>query len=794
VGGGKGKKTYTTGYRYYASVHMVLCQGSVVVRKTYVGDKDIGLAGGDGWYWVDKYSLFGGEDAEGGVYGSLYIQTDGLNDDAHGHLESLVGGPAPRYRGVTSVFLYDLMLCAVNPYPKPWRFCVYRAPKVDGMSGYIDVISGKTVNPAAVIAECLLNEEWGLCVPPGDVDMQSFTSCASVLRSEGFGLAIRWDQNNTLEDFIGEICQIIDAQLMMDPVSGKYALKLIRQDYNAASLLELGPSDVLELSDFSRPDPKDLVNQVSIIFEDCNTGVQQSITEQNTAALLLNPAVNAVQLTYPGIPTQALARRVALRELAQYSTGLARCTITANRKAATLKMGDCFKLSWPDLGFEGMVMRVTNFQQGQSDDWRVRLECVQDIYALPDTVFDESEAQTGWKAPDSTPVNISRALVYELPYYLVSWLVTGDRDSSWSDLPEGFGFAAVNAVQPAGLATGYDVNIQDYSQNNAWTPNRRLAFCDYGYLAQGVDDLATELTLRVGSIYQVDVNEPALVDGEWMAVKSWNSATGRLAVGRGAMDTVPAAHSKDAVVWLPGMYDNVVNHDYVTGQSMTTILTTVTTTGQTPLGTSPSFSLAFRNRAGRPIPPANLRVDDVYRPTSLPPWAGTFRWDTRDRRDTTRLWDDRSGVFAPEEGTTYTVQIRERLFAASGWFTVSTTTGLTAPPLDLSGKYTPQARILEITAWSMLDSLESWQRGVITFSHTPHAPEALSMTEANPSASGRQQGDLFINPAGSANPGWYRTWRGSAFVLTQPANGERVTCNNKTYLYTDGWSEEEDND
>jgi hypothetical protein len=784
--GGKGDVEYTLGYRYYASIHMLLCEGAATIRKVFVGDKEVALLGYGERRSVDAPALFGGEDGEGGVQGGVAIFTNGMAADWRNYQYSLIGRPIPAYKGVTNVCLGGrFMLCAVNPYPKPWRFCVHRSPIVPSMSNVN--VTDKTVNPAAIIAECLINQDWGLGVETGDVDFAAFNAAASTLNGEGFGLAIRWDQQNSIEEFISEICQIIDAQLSMDPVSGKFALKLIRNDYNYDNLLSLGESDILELSDFSRPDPKDLINQVVVVFEDCDTGVQQSIAEQNTASLMLNPAVNSVQLNYPGIPTQALARKVALRELAQYSSGLARCTITANRKAATLKMGDCFKLSWPALGFDGLVMRVTNFQQGNPKDWRVRLECVQDIYGLPDTEFVEEE--TGWTGPDFTPVPLTQAVAYELPYYLISWLVTGDKDSAWADLPEGFGYGAIAAVQPMGMALSFQVYIQDYSYNNAWKPNRKLSFTEHSFLTDDIDDTATQFTVSGGYYYKIETSEPLLIDGEWMVVTAFNANTGLVTVGRGCMDSVPAPHSKDAIVWFIGMYNNVVNKEYINGQTMSAILSTVTPAGSTALASSPTYTCQMKNRAARPLAPANIRINGTYRPKTLTSWAANMQFSTRDRHDTARLLDDKQGAAIPDEGTSYTVQIREMLFSNSPWFSVSTTTGITESPFTLTGKYTPQAYSLEISAWAVLDGLESWQKSVVTLTHDALIPVAISMTIANPPTSGRSNGDLYVNPADAGtNPGWYKTWRNGAFVTTQPLTGQKVSVSGIIYEYDNGWS------
>ena len=397
------------------------------------------------------------------------------------------------------------------------------------------------------------------------------------MKAERFGLCARWDQKMSLEDFIGEICQIIDAQLTMDPASGKYSLKLIRPDYEAESLLVLGPSDIISLDDFTRPDPNELVNQVTIVYENWETGVEQSITESNAAALALNPEMNSVEMKYQAVPMQELARRIAFRELAQFSAWLATCTIQANRKAALLKMGDCFVLNWPKLGIESMVMRVTYMAQGSSTGWMVKISCVQDVDGVPDISFQE--VGSGWTPPSVEPAALDAVRLYELPYHLVSAFVTYDNDSAWADLPAGYGYLAIAASPPSAVTTGFKINTLD--AYGAWSVDRTLAFLERGGLAQRIDDVATTFSFSSESRATIGSNLPILVDDEWMLVKGGGSQS--LTVERGCMDTVPAAHELGVIIWFCGSYNNVLPKTYVSGQTASVKLQPTGAGGDMPL-------------------------------------------------------------------------------------------------------------------------------------------------------------------------------------------------------------------
>lgn len=772
MGRGGKNKSYTTGYEYYLSMHMVLCHGPAVVTKIIVGDKTAWNGSlEDGSLYIDKYNLFGGKTSEGGIRGNLDIVSGQATQGQNSFLKSALDAFVPAYRGVVSVILKNFMVAAVNPYPKPWRFQVRRLPQV--IPGDAS-INGYAANPAQIIAECLTNSEWGGGNYPADLDIDSFQKAAKTLQEEGFGLCARWDSQADIDSFIDNICEIIDAERSTSPITGQYTLKLIRDDYDPAALITLGPSDILSLTDFTRPDPSEIVNEVTVTYEDWETGEENSITETNTAALALNQSPNASTLEYHAIPTQSLARRVALRELAQLSSGRASCSLTVNRRAAALTKGDVFILNWPPLEIEAMIMRITNITVGSSTDWRVRLNCVQDIFALPKAEFTDRPG--GWTPPSWEPAAIDKYLIYELPYYLTAVFITGDNESAWSDLPEGFGYFAVCANQPGGATLGFNIVMQDAF--SVWTTDRSLSFTDYGLLTADIDDLATSFVIEPGTGFNPGLNEPLQVDDELMLLTAYNAATNQITVGRGAMDTVPAAHSAEAVVWANGLYNNAATQVYVTGQTVQTKLQPFASASEIALSACPTRNFTFRNRAARPIAPANIKINGLYRPKVLSAWASELSWARRDREDTVKIRTQTDGDFAPEAGTSYRVVIEEMVFPGSAWRQAANTGGLTGTALALAGLYTPQAYSLRLTLSAELNGLTSWQPNRISLVHEPWAPAVKNLITTSPPAS-PARGDMYVIGAGATGAwagraGQLAAWGGTAWLYWPPATGTTV--------------------
>ncbi|WP_311975719.1 hypothetical protein [Ralstonia mannitolilytica] len=67
-GGGKGSKSVTVGYRYYAGMHLALCHGPVdSLNRIVVGERTAwsGSLTSSGRIAINQPDLFGGDDREG---------------------------------------------------------------------------------------------------------------------------------------------------------------------------------------------------------------------------------------------------------------------------------------------------------------------------------------------------------------------------------------------------------------------------------------------------------------------------------------------------------------------------------------------------------------------------------------------------------------------------------------------------------------------------------------------------------------------------------------------------------
>lgn len=128
--GGSSKKQ-TVGYKYFFGLHMGIGRGPVdALHEIRVADKQAwyGRVTGNKTIKIDKPDLFGGEEKEGGVKGSLEVMMGEPTQEASTGLKAMLGSLLPGFRGMFTVF-YNGLVSVNNPYPKAWKFRLNRVLK-----------------------------------------------------------------------------------------------------------------------------------------------------------------------------------------------------------------------------------------------------------------------------------------------------------------------------------------------------------------------------------------------------------------------------------------------------------------------------------------------------------------------------------------------------------------------------------------------------------------------------------------------------------------------------------------
>ncbi|AXH68424.1 hypothetical protein [Vibrio phage R01] len=670
MGGGKGSKSQVTGYKYYGSMHLVLChRGIESIDRIRVGDKVISsevITRSNNLKLFDKWNTFGGDKREGGVVGF----TKFFFGDDDQYVSSVIDGlfeSGIAYRGVVSAVMPKMYFSANNPYIKPWSFRVRSFPDTPGLSRThvkISIADGvENMNPAHIIYACLVSrsDRWGLGLNyRDDIDVASFVSAARTMYDEKLGLGISWENNAGVDDFIQEILRHIDGALFVDQASGKLKLKLFRGDYTVSNLDTLDGSVIQDIEKFEYPQWGNITTQVTVSYVDAAEGKHKPVTVHNVAARDIQGRDVAAELKFPGINNKWLANRIASRELNQLSRRLVNGVLICNRKASKYAIGDVVIVDLPERELDKLVMRVIEKSYGSETDEKIRLTVVEDTFKTVDPLVTD-DSDSGWTSPDKAPEPVDYQKLTEATYWEVVSFV-GDSPIDWDTLGDNFGFVRTLAVSDVGF--GYDIYSTTGGSSGEFEDKSDGQFTNRGQLSAALPiNTSPETKVLVKNLQDKSIipnNVPVLIGNEWCWLKSFNQLTGEMTLLRGINDTVPAAHDVDTEVWV--CRDVGTSFDttkYLVGQTATVKLITKTPSGTLPLNRATNMAITLSNRAHRPYPPARLRINGSYLATSSGErlrveWVHRNRLMQSDKVPMSQA----DGSIASEPGVTYELTIK----------------------------------------------------------------------------------------------------------------------------------------
>lgn len=690
-GGGKGGGgSQTVGYRYRMGLHMVLCQGPVdavteirVGERTAWGDASRSMpdAGhGMGRISINQPDLFGGDGREGGIVGDIDVLPGDGAQARNDYLVSRLGAMIPAFRGVLSFVVRRALLSSNNPYIKPWAARVWRANAgwsqttpvlplygydawVLSVSEYPYPVVG--MDPAYIIAQCLTDTRWGMGYPPSSIG-SSFLSASSICKNEEIGLNLIWTRQQPIERFIEQVLDHIGGILYVHPRTGKFELKLLREDYDADRLPRIGPNEIERVERFERPQQDELPNEITVVYTDWDTGKEATLTVQNLAAIQLRGGVINQRRDYPGVSYQPLAARLAMRDLKRFGSPLARMTLTLAKDALEEipLPGDVLLLSYPRVGVQRMVIRVTGVDTGKATDAALRIEAVEDVFGMGGSQLAASVPRLD--DPPLLPAAPYLTLAVEAPYWELARRMSRADLAYLTDTDTYVGALAAAGGQGQlnwQLSTGSSASELQHRAVGDYAPLLRLTSA---LPASELDAAAVPFTAMSNPDRLAAGDYAYLLDAsgqiaEAVQVTAINPTSGTVSLARGMLDTTPLAHPANTLLIGVGEWTAADTTDRAPGESVFVAATPRTTsaTGSTMLAANGN-PLVLTGRQARPYPPGRIRLNGQREPAVV---AGdlTIEWAHRDRtQQTAYLVKQDEGDIGPEPGTTYVVTIKDR--------------------------------------------------------------------------------------------------------------------------------------
>jgi hypothetical protein len=541
-------------------------------------------------------------------------------------------------------------------------------------------------NPAHVIYEALTNVIWGMGSPSSLIDVDSFEDAGVALYNEPLGLSLIWIRQSTLQDFIQEVLDHIQAVLFVDPQTGLLTLKLIRGDYDVADLPTISPSTA-NLTNFGRKLWGDIVNEITVTWTNPDNEQDETVTVHDLASISTQGSIVPDSRNYYGVRYASLAQRLAARDLRSAGAPLATCEAEVDRSLWFLRPASVLLLDWPEYGVDGVVMRVTSIDYGKPGDPIIKLGLIEDVFGLDIGDYVDPPG-SAWEDTSAPPSALDQQEAITLPYYFAA---NGVSSIVGADYPEALAgvLGASSNEDVYAIELWAEVTLPDSSTE--WQSVATLNVLARGELDA---DLAAEtsstgvaFTNYIGTVLPSvpgfaiigaageDQNEIAMLTGTGYALT------------RGVLDTVPRAWPAGTPVWFvatDSLIEDPTTHSV--GEVVQYRLLTRTSQGLLSLYGAPPLSYTMSERPWLPSRPANVSIDavsfnDITTPVDMiGESVAPVTWSNRNRLNEDAVvlgWAD--STVTPETGQTTTI----RVLKTDGTTVVTTHSGLTGTTFDI---------------------------------------------------------------------------------------------------------------
>lgn len=340
--------------------------------------------------------------------GRHMTQTVAATADPWGDLYGAINvTDVPGYRGFASVFLYNILdnvngVLGADGHTL-YHWCVGDVPSVPQLSFEMQSLPGSwwgpaqgvpvnegditrdagDANPMDVLYDILAGTKGKLGINPLRIDTSTFITAAATLYSEGLGYSNTLDAGRNARDIVDEMMRYIDGTIYEDPRDGLIRVKLIRADYDPASLLTISPTTGgIEIKSFAAGGWTDIPNRMRVSFPDRSLDYNDNsgVTPDEANVLGQDGDVREIQIRFDMCRELATANALADRELAARCRPLIKCTAVVDRRYRLLVPGDVVILNWPEWQLSGAVMRVASVNRGSLEDGAVVLSLIQDYF------------------------------------------------------------------------------------------------------------------------------------------------------------------------------------------------------------------------------------------------------------------------------------------------------------------------------------------------------------------------------------------------------------------------------
>lgn len=586
-------------------------------------------------------------------------------------------------------------------------------------------------NPALIIYECMVDTDWGRGENPANLDVQSYRDAALTLQSERFGLSIRWNGQDEIENFISLILDHIKALHFRHPVTGLWTLKLLRDDYDTNESLVLDDSNCrVEAS--SVRGYGEVPNVVKVQYTEAKNEKLESVEAHNLANIAIQGGVVSTTHKYIGIRNRWLAQKVADRDVMELSAPLASAEVYVPRAfSENIAPGDVVNLTNSRYNLAGFF-RVVDMDMGTSGKREVKLDVLTDVFSV--VSFEQSVNPTGRPTdlPGEQPptdlnddgatnslefndVNADSSLMLmSVPYIAAGSSVEDGNEYlmiTAADSTRELDYVDVWGLTSTGTGSSEIARIHRTYETSAGSLTEALVAEEESVLPSTLLNAVLGLDIGTGDRLIIGATD---VEHEIVIIDRYSSSLGGYVVIRGAHDTIPRAWPIGTPVFDGAVLQPpFISQLYAPGDVPEFYLAPRVNGVTLDFLSSTEIEHTVVERIAAPIRPANVTIDggDVFVDTiyevGTVPNPIPLAWANRNRTmesGTVPRWTD--GNVTPETGQTTTIRV---WYGAQFDQLELEVTGLTGTTYDLDSSLLVSAPEYEVEFVAVRDGIESLQ-------------------------------------------------------------------------------------
>lgn len=493
--------------------------------------------------------------------------------------------------------------------------CLTRLSKPFAEANYFKESSAPDINPIHKIRE-ILTDYTAMGKPESDVNDQNFRAMADRIYDEGLGIS--WCiQQKSCKEALEELEYHIEGGVRINRQTGLYEVILFRDD-----LLDLDDALHFDESNIKSFQPdiinaEDQINAVNVSFYDRENIKDSSFSLSDVGSFHTIDHENAEDLKFPYFMNRENAEKVANWKLKQLSTMAWKGTFTTGKyEARKLNKYDVVLLSWKSKNIVNLPVRVMNINLGNGRDNTVTLDFVE---VVPYSSISYSSINVDPNPNPILPPQPNSSIVFEMPYFeAVQRMGQTSVDTELANNPE-IGYLMAAALKPQNNS----LNALLYTDGGSNTLDSLeevgvVDYCATCTLDQDISQTDTDFAVKsVKELSRVKLGTLVQLDDELLVYKNYDAETKVLTVKRGALDTIPKPHLKDAVFYFWDDSSGLDSTTYVEGETVKAQVLTTTPSGIEMVDPGNVQSLEIVGRANRPYPPANIKINGEYYPDEI---------------------------------------------------------------------------------------------------------------------------------------------------------------------------------